>query len=162
MLTADRLRKLLTYTPETGELRRRVTVSPRYVAGSLAGSVSAVSGYREVWVAGRAYYAHRLAWLHVHGHWPKGEIDHINGKRDDNRLCNLRDVGKRVNGENRWKANRNSQTGLLGVHYVAKLKKYRAEIVVAGTPKYLGCYQTAQEAHRAYLAAKRKHHEVRR
>jgi hypothetical protein len=44
------------------------------------------TGYREIRVGGERYYEHRLAWLYVHGRWPKEQIDHINHKRDDNRL----------------------------------------------------------------------------
>ena len=41
---------------------------------------------------GREYRLHRLVWLWVHGaHVPDGmTLDHINGVKTDNRICNLR------------------------------------------------------------------------
>jgi hypothetical protein len=87
-LTVERLRELLTYDPETGELRWRVT-RRRAAKGSLAGTLNR-NGYRNIEVEQRCYKAHRLAWLYVTGEWPKETIDHINCKRDDNRWANLR------------------------------------------------------------------------
>ena len=37
---------------------------------------------------------------HAHRRLAKGDIDHINGKRDDNRIANLRDVPRAVNRQN--------------------------------------------------------------
>jgi hypothetical protein len=61
-------------------------------AGEIAGHVKA-DGYRYIEIDGVEYKACDLAWLYVHGAWPIGEIQHINGNRDDNRLVNLRDTG---------------------------------------------------------------------
>ena len=46
---------------------------------------------------GNKVLAHRLAWLLHHGEWPKGDIDHINRNRSDNRIENLRDVSRSAN-----------------------------------------------------------------
>ena len=54
-----------------------------------AGMLSDVSGYRTVAIRGNKYLAHRIIWLMVHGSMPSGQIKHINGKRDDNRIANL-------------------------------------------------------------------------
>jgi hypothetical protein len=66
-------------------LKRGVSV------GSVAGSKHVVTGYVVISTLGGAWRAHRLAWLIVHGVDPEeNEIDHINRKRDDNRIINLR------------------------------------------------------------------------
>jgi len=158
MPTAARVRDVLAYNPETGVLRWRVSVSNNIKAGAVAGYVTS-TGYRNVCVGWREYRAHRLIWLHVHGEWPRDQIDHINGKRDDNRLCNLREVTNRLNGENRTKSNRNSGTGLLGVSLAKGDTRFRATITIAGKLRHLGYFATAEEAHCAYLSAKRVYHE---
>lgn len=58
-------------------------------------------GYRKGKVLGRQYRANRVIWAMFHGVWPKHEIDHINGIRDDNRISNLRDVTRVENLRNR-------------------------------------------------------------
>jgi hypothetical protein len=47
-------------------------------------------GYRVVTLMGKKYFAHDLIWLYQTGQFPTGEVEHINGIRDDNRWCNLR------------------------------------------------------------------------
>ena len=47
-------------------------------------------GYRIITIDGREYFAHDLAWLHMTGEFPKGEVEHINGNINDDRWCNLR------------------------------------------------------------------------
>ena len=41
--------------------------------------------------------AHTLVWALYYGHWPRQTIDHINLKKGDNRIANLRDVSLSVN-----------------------------------------------------------------
>jgi hypothetical protein len=111
-LTAERLRELLHYDPETGvftwlprqremfrEARHHAIWNTRY-SGKRAGHAGAALGYETISVIDRAYFSHRLAWLYVHGAWPLCEIDHINGVRTDNRIVNLRDVARGVNQQN--------------------------------------------------------------
>ena len=89
---------------------------------------------------------------------PSGDLDHINGIRDDNRLENLRDNGRNSNAQNERKARSNNKsTGLLGAYKRCKTA-FRAIIHVNGSPLHLGTYKTAQEAHDVYVLAKRKYH----
>lgn len=126
------------------------------VAGKEAGHLNQ-DGYVVVQVAGKTAAAHRIVWLMHHGSWPVGEIDHRNGVRHDNRVENLRDVGHKTNTENRRNAVAGSQTGLLGVS-VIKGRRYRARIRTDGKLVSLGIFDTAEAAHAAYVAAKRKLH----
>lgn len=96
-------------------------------------------------------FAHQFAWYFVHGYCAK-EIDHINGIRDDNRICNLRSVTKQ---QNQW-----NQTKAKGYHYHKQRKKYRAQIGVNNKIIYIGHYSTEQEARAAYLEAKEKYHKI--
>lgn len=61
-------------------------------------------GYIRVIFNYKPYYAHRIVWLLVHGEWPTEIIDHINRNRNDNRIENLRDTNRVVNGLNRGPA----------------------------------------------------------
>lgn len=156
-LTAQRLRELLNYDPETGALTNAVS-RIHCPAGALAGS-KRKNGYIEVSLLGGRYYAHRLAWLHVHGEWPQNSVDHINGVRDDNRIANLRDVQHRVNLQNRRSAPSNSMSGVLGAKWIPRKRLWSSRIKVGGATKSLGYYKTADEAHQAFLSAKRRLHE---
>ena len=60
-LTAQRLRELLDYAPDTGRFYWRVR-SGRASAGGEAGTWSG-DGYRDIKIDGTIYRAHRLDWL---------------------------------------------------------------------------------------------------
>lgn len=153
-LTAERLREVLSYDPETG-IFRRLFSSGGAIAGSMPGAVDS-HGYRQIKIDRRLYLAHRLAWYYAHGEWPAMCIDHINGDKSDNRLCNLRHVTKAENCQNRRIASRDSRTGFLGVSQTPY--GYVAQIQHGTTMKNLGTHATPELAHAAYLEAKRIHH----
>lgn len=155
-LTAERLRELLHYDQNTGVFTRLLKTSPTSNVGDIAG-YRAKDGYHAIWLCGRTYYAHRLAWLHVHGVWPAADIDHINGKRSDNRFTNLRDVPRSINCQNQRSPHRRSASGVLGVS--RNNKRWMATIEVAGVVMYLGTYDTIESAHAAYVSAKRVLHD---
>jgi hypothetical protein len=154
--SVERLRSLLSYNRETGSLAWVGDVRNGVSAGDVAGHVDR-SGYRRIVIDGALYAAHRLAWLHVHGEWPKGQVDHINGNRDDNRFVNLRDVSNSVNAQNKRGARKDNVTGLLGVS--RRPHGYEARITLEGKTRWLGLFDSAEEAHAAYLREKREIHE---
>lgn len=159
-LTQERLKKLLRYDPETGIFTRAHidTTCPNLSARWLGKSAGGVShnGYVMVHVAGVRTQAHRLAWLYMTGLWPALDIDHINGVRTDNRWANLREVTRQANLQNQRKASKNNVCGLLGVS--PKRGKFQARIMVDRKQRRLGVFDTPEEAHAAYLAAKRRLH----
>lgn len=159
-LTADQARDILTYDPDTGILRWKRDVYRKIKAGQRAGCIRKDGRY-VVRVDGELHYVHRMVWLLAHGQWPEGQIDHINGDQADNRLANLRAVTNTVNAQNKRKAMRTSQTGLLGASPArcsGEAGRYAAFIGFSGRRKNLGYFDTPEEAHAAYVAAKRQLH----
>lgn len=154
-LTAERLSEVLAYDQSNGAFTWLVKVSGRRV-GDKAGGIDE-HGYIRIVVDGLRYKAHRLAWLYVNGDWPGGDIDHINGDRSDNRISNLRDIPHAANTQNRRKAHKNNGTGLLGAH--RDRNSFKSSIHSDGKQIFLGMFDTAEEAHQAYLKAKRRLHE---
>lgn len=157
-LTDKRLRELLNYEPETGLFIWKVDRPPRAKAGSRPTSPTK-SGYLRASIDGKTYYQHRLAWLYTHGDWPKGVIDHINGDVSDNRINNLRDVNHSTNLQNLRRARSDSQVGLIGVHRRNDTGRYTARIQINGRNATIGCFDSPEAAHEAYLSAKRAFHE---
>jgi hypothetical protein len=144
-------KKRLTYNSETG-----LFTWPRTndVAGSLARD-----GYRKVCVDNKIFNAHKLAWCLVYGKMPTQALDHINGVRDDNRIANLRLATPSENAQNKRSSPAGKRTKApLGVTFHKKCQKYQAQIMVGGCSHYLGLYETPEDAHAAYLAAKRNLH----
>ncbi len=152
-LTAERLRELLHYNPETGEFSRRVHLSNRSRASSAVGNKHS-SGYIIICVDGSPRRAHRLAWLYVYGEWPNEQIDHINGIRHDNRISNLRDVTAFENKQNRKLPQKPGR--MLGAALHKATGRWSSQMTVNYKKIHLGYFKTEMEAHLAYVAAKAK------
>jgi hypothetical protein len=157
ILTAARLRQLYSYDPEAGSFTRLVRIGRNHFPGVVAGAPFG-KGYRRLRVDGQTYVVHRLVWLYVNGNWPNGDIDHIDGDKSNNRICNLRDVNRSTNLENLKGTKAKDKSRLLGAFPVNK-RSWFSRIQVKGRSIYLGCFQSAEDAHAAYLAAKREFHE---
>lgn len=159
-LTAARLRELIHYDANTGTitaLKDSVCGKGRVIVkdGQQLGRQND-GGYVLITVLGKAYRAHRLAWMYTHGYMPSLQIDHVNGIRSDNRLDNLRPADQSLNSQNLRVARSDSRTGMLGV--VPNRKRWSAQIKVAGKTTHIGTFDTPEIAHLAYLDAKRRLH----
>lgn len=104
---------VLRYDPTSGEFRWKETRNGFCKKGSIAGILHK-KGYIDIQVFGQTLKAHRLAWLYVYGQWPDDQLDHVNGNRSDNRICNIRQA---TNAENQWNSGirKDSTTGVRGV-----------------------------------------------
>lgn len=158
-LTHARLLQLLHYDPQTGVFTRRVTGGRnRWLAGTIAGALDRDSGYVQIGLGTRKFWAHRLAWFYMKGEWPTDKLDHKDTIRDHNWIDNLRPATQSENMQNQRRAQRGSKCGLLGVSVDQRTGNFRPTIKVNGKQKYLGLYPTREEAHAAYLAAKAQLH----
>lgn len=153
-VTCAEARELLEYEPETGILRWKRNMSTRARAGSQAGVVQE-RRYRRIGIRGTYYMAPRLAWLIMTGDWPADQIDHINGKQDDNRWANLREANS---SQNKWNTIKKNRSGLVGAAYHSGKNQYRATIRKYGITKFLGWFDDPVDAHKAYVAASKLLH----
>lgn len=159
LISAERLQFLLHYDPDSGEFIWKQG-SPRAERGASAGTKRwcRTAYYIDMKLDGRHYKAHRLAWLYVHGHWPIHEIDHIDGDGTNNRIANLRDVTRQINMQNQRRAKGVTKSGLLGVTRDSAGYGWNAVIGVDGATRHIGFFKDKEEAHEAYVEAKRRLH----
>lgn len=162
LITQQELKELLHYNPDTGVftwIKDRGSVKCK---NRIAGCDNGI-GYLVITVTlqgkRKSYKLHRLAWLYIYGEWPKNFIDHINHNTIDNRISNLRDVSFSGNSQNRNKPSKTNSTGYLGVSNYTD-GKFKSQIILNYEYIFLGVFDTAIEAHKAYLQAKRKYHKT--
>jgi len=153
LITQERLKSLLTYDPDTGEFRWRVR-RPRCSIDAVAGTTT-YHGYTTIKLNGVTYRAHRLAWLYVFGAWPASELDHINRRREDNRITNLREATRFSNCQNREKLS-GAHSRYIGVSKGFAGKGWRAYIDKNGRRTCLGVFPTEQAAAAARQKAEKK------
>lgn len=152
-VTANLIRSLLDYDPETGAFTRKYKPKKgQWKIGDRVGGIDA-HGYVQINIAGRALKGHRLAWLHYFGEWPSGQIDHINHDRADNRIANLRVTDNAGNHKNR-PMQRNNKTGCVGVSW--DRCAYVAYITVNGVNTKLGRFADLESAVAARKKAERE------
>lgn len=157
MLTQARLRELLDYNPTTGLFTRLVQRrGPRSHVGAVAGCDNG-QGYIRIYVDGKGYKAHRLAWLWMTGEWPPADIDHDGLNRSDNRWKTLRAATRSQNCANR-RAFKNSASQIKGVSFNRRAARWVAQIQVRGRKIGLGYFDDPAEAAAAYASAARKYH----
>jgi len=155
-LTAAKVRHLLDYNGDTGKFVW-LRSAGKAVAGAEAGCIRD-DGYVSICVDGTHVLAHRLAMLLFFGQWPKNDVDHLNGDRADNRILNLRPASVQVNRQNVRAAKAGSASGLLGAYFDARNGRWYSNIRAGGKRVPLGRFDSAQHAHEAYIAAKRRLH----
>lgn len=143
-LTHERLLHLLHYDPVTGLFTWMNPQSKKMRRGEPAGGVMA-DGYLRIKIDGVGYRAHRLAIFYMTGTMPAEEIDHKNRKRLDNKWGNLREASHQENQCNRSLTRANT-SGVVGVSWDKRRKKWAAQIKIVGRGKLLGRYDTLEEA----------------
>lgn len=150
-LTHERLLWLLDYNPATGSFvwKNKSSKFSKIKIGNKAGCKNA-DGYLILRINYTIYSAHILAWFYVNKQWPRYIIDHINQDPSDNRIDNLRESNHSHNSRNArtWRSGR---SGFVGASYDEKMGKFVSRICVRRERKIIGWFETAQEAHEAYL-----------
>lgn len=156
-LTQEHLKECLTYDHETGSFtwnerplshfkdsRSRNSWNSRW-ANKNAGIVGN-RGYIIINIKNfKAHLGHRLAFLYMEGYLPENQVDHINRIRNDNRWVNLREVSRQCNLQNASQYITNS-SGVTGVHWVKRDKRWVAKITINQKTIRLGVYERFSDA----------------
>lgn len=149
LLTRERLIELLSFEPETGLFRWRKTIA-KGKAGAVAGRIND-EGYVVIGLDGERYLAHRLVFLWAHGRLPNGAIDHVDGNPSNNRPANIREA---TASQNRCNARRQrvNTSRFKGATFNRAAQKWKAQVKFNGQARFLGYFDTPEEAHAAYWA----------
>ena len=136
--------KIFDYNSNSGVILNKIPRGSRAKKGDVSGALHNC-GYRWTNLNKQFLLLHRVAWLIYYGVYPKGEIDHINGDRADNRIENLRDVTHQANGRNQ-RMHVTNTSGITGVHYVKNRNEWRAYININESIINLGQFKDKFEA----------------
>lgn len=145
----------IAYDPETGVFRS-ISNRRNVHVGDIVGA-SDRQGYKVTTVFKNPVKLHRAAIAFETGEFPKGQVDHINGVKDDNRIVNLRVVTNSQNKQNITKPINNT-SGLMGVSFHKASGKWRATIKLEGNSKHIGLFDTKERAYEAYMKDKSNLH----
>jgi len=158
MIDQETIKNLFYYDAESGMLLWRNgngrNVKPWQEAKAPNGR-----GYYTVKINGTSYSVHRLIWLYVHGNFPDKYIDHKNRVRNDNRLCNLRDVNTTDNAQNISLPSHN-KSGHIGVSWIKSHNCWTVYVKVNKKNKWLGYYKNLDDAVAARKAGEKQHYNL--
>jgi len=173
-VTPAELQELLSYNPETGLFlwkprplkfcvegvgrytrERNKAVFDSNYAGKPALTAHNPKGYLRGNLFGRSLMAHRAAFACMIGRWPVGQVDHINGVRDDNRWANLREA---TNQQNQWNSSsaKGSSSRYVGVAWDGKSGKWAAYICPENRKVHVGYFECELDAAHARDKAARE------
>ena len=144
MIELDTLFTLLDYNADSGEFKWTYANSKNTSKGKVAGTKLS-NKYIRIFIFGKFYQAHRLAWYMYYGKEPEYGLDHIDGNKHNNAIDNLRDVPQASNAKNS-RLSISSSSGFTGVTFMKRSKKWRSRIMVDGADIHLGFFNDKQDA----------------
>ena len=164
-LTQKYLKECLVYNPETGVFIWKERPANHFIGNSNYNNITKskmwnkkyankeakntrYDKYIAIGIDGKAYLAHRLAFLYMEGYMPENNVDHINRIRDDNKWCNLREVTQTCNMQN-MSLMKNNKTGVAGVSWNKKRKRWNSNIRINKSLKFLGSFKNFDDAVKA-------------
>lgn len=156
MITQEQLKELVNYDQNTGIFTWKKPITNKVKIGAIVGNLHN-RGYIEMRVGKTRSLAHRLAWLYIYGFIPK-LIDHINGNKQDNRICNLREATYQTNLYNS-KIRSDNKSGVRCVSWDKKRNSWEVRLKVDGKLKHYGNYKDLNDAKQIAEKIRREHHK---
>lgn len=150
MITQQELKELFDYN--NGQLLAKKKSKQRNIGDALG--TPNEKGYLIAHVNAKLYRVHRLIFLYHHGYMPN-QIDHINGKRSDNRIENLRQATSVQNAQNRMTI---ASSGFKGVYWHKKTKRWTASICIGRKNIHLGSFENIDAAKAVAVQARKDVH----
>lgn len=170
-ISPEEIKGLVSYDAETGLFLWLARQPSQFVEGERSAShqcnawnsrhaggpafTSQTNGYLATRIWSAHVYAHRAAWAISYGAWPE-IIDHKNGDRQDNRLCNLRSCD--LSGNARNAVGKGGLSPFKGVSIDRRSGSWIANIRADGSTRYLGAFRSQEAAARAYDRAALRFH----
>ena len=114
-------------------------------------------GYWHIKVNNKIFKRHRIVFEMHNGYLPEF-IDHINGIKNDDRIENLRKCNKTQNQYNS-KLRLNNKSGLKGVCWHKRFKKWSVQITVNKKKHFIGYFDDLKLADLAAIEARNKYHK---
>ena len=156
----EELKEFLDYNPDTGIIIWKKTTNQRIKVGQEAGSLNVRTKnlvYRLIKFNHGSYKAHRLAYYMYHGIDPRNnDIDHEDRNGLNNKINNLRLATRSDNCKNRSMAENNT-SGVTGVSWAKKRRRWEARLKMNGKQKYLGYFVNKEDAIQARKEGEKKY-----
>ena len=153
----EELKEFLEYNPDTGIFTWIKKLCKKIKVGQVAGKTTP-KGYIAICFKRDVYFAHRLAYYMYHGVDPlENLVDHEHKPNSNNEIKNLRLASKSQNGTNRVNLNRNNTSGVIGVYWNKKAKKWYSKIYYHSSQKHLGYFINKEDAIKARREAEIKY-----
>lgn len=143
-ITAERIRSIFDYDPDTGTLTRKV-----YSKGQFGNVITS----HMIKVDGERHELSRYIWLHYYGEWPPLDklVEHKDRRRSNNQIGNLRLA---THGQNNYNKDHSNQYGCRGVEYRSDRRSpWTVRVWVNKKRIYIGAYETIEDAREAYKEA---------
>ncbi|WP_420917555.1 HNH endonuclease [Pseudomonas protegens] len=153
-MTAEIARDLFNYDEGAGLLTWKRSRG-RAIAGVQVGALHH-TGYWHTYIGKKTYLVHRIIWLMSYGEWPEGQIDHVDGNPQNNRIENLRSVSNQQNSRNR-RLKVSNKSGVPGVYWEKRSGRWCAQISTSNGRKHIGYFDSISGAAQARKSAERKH-----
>ena len=159
-MNAELAQAMFSYDEGTGKLLWKFS-SGMFNKGDEVGvktsSPNCHTEYLQVTIFKKTYKVHRIIWLILHGSFPEGYIDHIDGNGLNNSRNNLREATPSQNMMNQ-RVRSDSSSGVKGVSFDKCRNKWYAYINKSGKRIMLGRFENKAEAINARHIAEITHH----
>lgn len=153
IISQEYLHEIFDY--KDGELYYKKKYAKNIKIGKKAGRITDY-GYCEVGLHGKSYKAHRLIFMMFYGFLPN-QVDHIDRKRLNNKIENLREA---TNCLNQWNLStrKDSKSGIKGIRWYPNYKKWVADCKVNGKRHHIGYFENLEEAKQKLAQFRQQNH----